>query len=68
MIHAVESKPVVVKGIIQQVNECKRLFASTMEIRELAPENLRSLHRFRDSVGDGLRERHEASEKIESDV
>jgi len=26
MIHAVESKPVVVKGVIQQVNECKRLF------------------------------------------
>src|SRR5437016_14640868 len=25
MIHAVESKPVVVKGVIQQVNECKRL-------------------------------------------
>jgi hypothetical protein len=26
MIHAVESKPVVVKGLIQQVNECKRLW------------------------------------------
>jgi len=26
MIHAVESKPVVVKGLIQQVNECKGLW------------------------------------------
>ena len=26
MIHAVESKPVVVKGVIQQVNECKGLW------------------------------------------
>ena len=30
MIHAVESKPVVVKGVIQQVNECKRLIASVI--------------------------------------
>src|SRR5438046_1964262 len=35
MIHAVESKPVVVKGVIQQVNECKRLIASIAIQRSL---------------------------------